>query len=87
MLYLVLAVALAGDAPDLIPAMDDAIVAADEAVAAQQNILELLEDLAAARAQAPDVVDPEPTAVVEAEAEEPSDSDSPGLSPLLAAVE
>jgi hypothetical protein len=84
-LYLVLAVALAGDAPDLIPAIDEAIVTAEEAIAAQRDILELLEELAAARAQAPDVVDPEPTAVVEAE--EPADSDSPGVSPLLAAVE
>tara|TARA_R110000751_G_scaffold30322_1_gene77680 strand:- start:240 stop:497 length:258 start_codon:yes stop_codon:yes gene_type:complete len=84
-LYLVLAVALAGDAPDPIPAMDDAIVAADEAIAAQQDIMELLEHLAAARAPAPDVVDPEPIAAVEAE--ELADSDSPGLSPLLAAVE
>jgi hypothetical protein len=67
--------------------MDDAIVAADEAIAAQQDIMELLEHLAAARAPAPDVVDPEPTAVVEAEAEELADSDSPGVSPLLAAVE
>ena len=87
MLYLALAVALAGDAPDPIPAMDEAIVAADEAIAAQQDIMDLLEELAAARAPAPDVVDPEPTAVVEAEAVEPADSDSPGLSPLLVQVQ
>ena len=87
MLYLVLAVALAGDAPDLIPAIDEAIVTAEEAIAAQRDILELLEELAAARAQAPDVVDPEPAAVVEAESEEPSDSDSPGVSPLLVQVQ
>ena len=87
MLYLVLAVALAGDAPDPIPAMDEAIVAADEAIAAQQDILELLEDLAAARAPAPDTAVPETTAVVEAPSEEPGDSDSPGVSPLLVAVE
>ena len=85
MLYLVLAVALAGDAPDPIPAMDEAIVAADEAIAAQQDIMELLEHLAAARAPVPDVVDPEPIAAVEAE--ELADSDSPGVSPLLVAVE
>lgn len=85
MLSIVLAVALAGDAPDLIPAMDEAIVAADEAIAAQRDILELLEELAAARAPAPDVVDPEPVAVVEAE--EPADSDSPGVSPPLVQVQ
>ena len=83
MLYIVLAVALAGDAPDLIPAIDEAIVAAEEAIAAQRDIMDLLEELAAARAPAPDVVVSEPSPVVEAEAEEPSDSDSPGVSPLL----
>lgn len=85
MLSIVLAVALAGDAPDLIPAMDEAIVAADEAIAVQRDILDLLEELAAARAPAPDVVVPEIPTVVEAE--EPADSDSPGVSPLLVAVE
>tara|TARA_R110000824_G_scaffold359432_1_gene546987 strand:- start:117 stop:374 length:258 start_codon:yes stop_codon:yes gene_type:complete len=84
-LYLVLAVALAGDSPYLIPAMDEAIEAADEAIAAQQDIMELLEHLAAARAPVPDVVDPEPAAVVETE--EPGATDSPGVSPLLVAVE
>ena len=47
--------------------------------------MELLEHLAAARAPVPDVVDPEPIAAVEAE--ELADSDSPGVSPLLVAVE
>lgn len=54
MLHLVLAAALAGGAPDPIPAMDDAIVAADAAIAAQQEILVLLERLA--EASAPDDV-------------------------------
>lgn len=85
MLYIVLAVALAGDATDPIPAMDDAIVAADEAIAAQQDIMELLEHLAASMDPAPDVVVPGLPTVVEAE--EPADSDSPGMSPLLVAVE
>ena len=87
MLYLVLAVALAGDALDPIPAMDDAIVAADAAIALQEDIMEMLEHLAWTMASAPDVVAPEAPAVVEAPSEEPPDSDSPGVSPLLVAVE
>ena len=87
MLYLVLAVALAGDALDPIPAVDDAIVAADTAIALQEDIMELLEHLAATMEPAPDVVAPESPPVAQAPSEELPDSDSAGVSPLLAAVE